>query len=104
LSYCHHVFMTAICRLKGTNTYLLGRRPPFILLDTGEGKNEYIPFLKSALNESVLEQDNHNLVSDVIISHDHADHWGGLNQVLALLRAIWEEKHAGIAYIPPRIH
>ncbi|KAF8215654.1 hypothetical protein K438DRAFT_1799045 [Mycena galopus ATCC 62051] len=53
--------------LQGTNTYIIGRQRPFTLIDTDPD------------------------VSDIVISHWHHDHVGGLPAVLALLR-------------PPRLH
>ena len=75
---------------QGTNTYLLGSTTPFILLDTGEGKPEYIPQLATALREahSAAASPSTPLISDIILSHRHADHYGGLPSVLALLREI----------------
>lgn len=90
--------------LQGTNTYLLGRRPPFILLDTGEGKPEYILLLESVLKDGVKEHPVSPMISDIIISHDHHDHWGGIPQVLPLLRQLWETKHSRYPFVPPRIH
>jgi ribonuclease/clavin/mitogillin len=64
--------------LQGTNTYLIGRSSPYVLLDTGEGKAAYLPQLADALGTGSL--------SAIIISHEHRDHWGGLASTLALLR------------------
>ncbi|PFH53604.1 hypothetical protein AMATHDRAFT_187685 [Amanita thiersii Skay4041] len=91
--------------LQGTNTYLIGKRKPYVLVDTGEGRDEYIPFLESALNEtlqstSITEPD----ISDIVISHWHHDHVGGLPAVLALLRKRWEARKSGFPYEPPRLH
>jgi endoribonuclease LACTB2 len=45
-------------------------------------------------------------VSDIILSHKHGDHVGGLPSVLALLRRLWEERNTDGSgtYKPPRIH
>ncbi|EJU05799.1 Metallo-hydrolase/oxidoreductase [Dacryopinax primogenitus] len=69
--------------LQGTNTYLLGTRPPYILLDTGEGKDAYISLLEEVLMSS--SNSGAQLVSDVVLSHKHADHHAGLPSVLSLL-------------------
>jgi len=94
----------------GTNTYLLGRKPPYILLDTGEGNPEYIPVLERALIENDrVPPPNGVYVSDVIISHKHPDHHGGLHSVLELLKQLWT-RHAKSSsasvekYTPPRLH
>lgn len=73
-------------------------------MDTGEGKDEYIPLLESALNEEASDHPVSPMISDVIISHDHHDHWGGLPQVLSLLRKLWETKHSSYPFVPPRVH
>jgi ribonuclease/clavin/mitogillin len=81
------------------------------LLDTGQGLHEYIPFLEKALTETApptnsCEPD----VSDIVISHWHHDHVGGLPSVLKLLRRLWEtrsSKHHPMGkttYTPPRLH
>jgi ribonuclease/clavin/mitogillin len=71
--------------LQGTNTYLIGTKPPYILLDTGEGKPGYTELLSQAVPQ--LE------VSDIVLSHWHKDHVAGLPSVLALLETrprIWK--------------
>lgn len=65
--------------LQGTNTYLVGTQSPYLLLDTGEGKAAYLPLLASALGKD-------GVISQVVISHQHKDHWGGLAGVLGLLK------------------
>lgn len=92
----------------GTNTYLLGRKPPYILLDTGEGRPEYTSVLERALidNEAVPPP-NGVYISDVIISHKHPDHHGGLHSVLELLKQLWSRHvspSSGETYTPPRLH
>jgi len=91
--------------LVGTNTYVIGRQNPFTLVDTGEGREEYIPVLESCLRETAkpcnpTEPD----ISDIIISHWHHDHVGGLPSVLALLRRLWEERNSSLPFTPPRLH
>src|ERR1700733_2166776 len=93
--------------LLGTNTYIIGRRNPYTLIDTGEGKEEYIPVLASALRDTAKPSAPTDPdVSDIILSHKHGDHVGGLASVLALLRRLWEERNTDGAgtYKPPRIH
>jgi len=85
--------------LQGTNTYLIGRKNPFILVDTGEGKESYIPYLDDALKQA--SDASQPLVSDIILTHQHRDHTQGLPSVLALLRHLWGEKKN---FHPPRIH
>ncbi|KAH8548798.1 beta-lactamase-like protein [Umbelopsis sp. PMI_123] len=64
--------------LQGTNTYLIGTGSRKLLLDCGEGKEEYLPCLKSS-----LESLSGAIISDIIISHTHYDHWGGLPSLLS---------------------
>ncbi|KAG1779123.1 beta-lactamase-like protein [Suillus placidus] len=80
--------------LQGTNTYFIG-----------EGKDAYIPQLESALSDTCkLTNPNEPHISDIIISHWHQDHTGGLNSVLSLLRRMWDERNTPAQFKPPRIH
>ncbi|KAI8328919.1 beta-lactamase-like protein [Chlamydoabsidia padenii] len=65
--------------LQGTNTYLIGTGPRKILLDCGEGIPDYVPLLEQSL-QSISPQ---AYISDVIISHGHMDHFGGLESILS---------------------
>ncbi|CAE6420897.1 unnamed protein product [Rhizoctonia solani] len=82
--------------LQGTNTYLIGRSPPYVLIDTGEGKPEYITQLRIALDSSPNGQCP---ISDIIITHKHMDHHGGLIDVLDFLSS-----QRSKSWQPPRIH
>ncbi|KAI8580071.1 hypothetical protein K450DRAFT_187757 [Umbelopsis ramanniana AG] len=64
--------------LQGTNTYLIGTGARKLLLDCGEGKEEYLPCLKST-----METLPGAFISDIIISHNHYDHWGGVPSILS---------------------
>lgn len=89
-----------IMTLQGTNTYLIGNGKKFvqlhrfrataglscvstfrrILLDTGEPNvSEYVKHLKT-----VLEQEDAT-VSNIILSHWHNDHIGGVKDILRLI-------------------
>ena len=93
IMWSYNCFLTA----AGTNTYLVGKVPgPFILIDTGEGKPEYIPHLKDAL----LSMQN-AIVSDILITHKHRDHHGGLASVLRALKEMHDQTHP---YRGPRLH
>lgn len=63
---------------KGTNTYLVGQGSKRTLLDTGEGKPKWIETLKQ-----VLADENASL-ENVVISHWHPDHVGGIKDVQSL--------------------
>lgn len=63
----------------GTNTYVVGtsRRP--LLLDTGQGKPEYLPLLDRALREHRQTSE----LQEIVLTHAHPDHVGGCAEVLA---------------------
>ncbi|KAL9714698.1 hypothetical protein Ac2012v2_001356 [Leucoagaricus gongylophorus] len=93
--------------LQGTNTYIVGAQPPYILLDTAEGKPEYLPVLSSALNTLPAIPPSLPDISDIIISHWHLDHIGGLPTVLSLLLSRWQARNPTIpstSYPAPRLH
>ncbi|KAF1946632.1 Metallo-hydrolase/oxidoreductase [Clathrospora elynae] len=63
--------------LQGTNTYIVGRGTNRILIDTGEGKPQWIASLKSVLSQ-------HNITIDrVLLTHWHHDHIQGVPDLLA---------------------
>jgi glyoxylase-like metal-dependent hydrolase (beta-lactamase superfamily II) len=59
----------------GTNTYLVGARHPF-LIDTGAGVGEYVPLLQGFLAGEHLDD-----VRQVLLTHRHVDHMGGVLDV-----------------------
>jgi glyoxylase-like metal-dependent hydrolase (beta-lactamase superfamily II) len=61
----------------GTNTYLVGTARP-LLLDTGSGKEGYVPLLEGALKEHCRV----DAPGDVFVTHVHPDHLGGAPDVL----------------------
>ena len=56
----------------GTNTYLVGTGPERILLDTGDGRPEYLPILAQA-----LEHAGGVGIQEIVLTHGHPDHIGG---------------------------
>ena len=85
----------------------MGERNPYILVDTGEGRDEYVPSLQEALTDSSRERaTSEPYISDIILTHRHHDHTEGLPSVLALLRKLWDTQQPppATAYRPPRIH
>lgn len=92
----------------GTNTYLIGQRNPYIYLDTGEGLPEYIPVLEDALDNVQTENEfkpDEAEISDIILTHRHLDHVGGLPSVLGALQKRWTARHDASRPFPaPRIH
>ncbi|KAG0232960.1 hypothetical protein BGW42_007773 [Actinomortierella wolfii] len=68
--------------LQGTNTYLIGKGKRRLLLDTGEGRPEYMEVFKVAL-ENELPKDS--VINKVVCSHWHHDHVGGVRDILSFL-------------------
>lgn len=60
----------------GTNTYLVGTGARRLLLDTGSGHDEYMPFLEEALAQTGCKE-----IEGIVLTHAHPDHIGGVNQV-----------------------
>lgn len=56
----------------GTNTYLVGNGARPLLLDTGDGRGEYLPVLESALS-----QRGGDALGELALTHVHPDHIGG---------------------------
>jgi glyoxylase-like metal-dependent hydrolase (beta-lactamase superfamily II) len=59
----------------GTNTYLVGARRP-LLVDTGAGIAEYLPLLTGFLRQARLGD-----LRQVLLTHRHQDHMGGVPDV-----------------------
>lgn len=66
--------------LQGTNTYLIGQGPRRLLIDTGEGADEYTETVSNYLKENNIELDT------IILSHWHADHTKGTVPLLKKLK------------------
>ena len=64
--------MDRILPAEGTNTYLVGRGPKRLLIDTGEGRPEWFNLLQDTLSSE------NATVEKVIITHWHGDHVGGI--------------------------
>lgn len=61
----------------GTNTYLVGTGRRRVLLDTGEGRDAYLPVLERALDLAGCDG-----IQEVVLTHGHPDHMGGAAAVL----------------------
>jgi ribonuclease/clavin/mitogillin len=70
--------LTNCFHLTGTNTYLVGQGPTRLLIDTGEGKPSWLTSLKSILSTEKAS------ISQVILTHWHPDHVGGIPDLLTL--------------------
>lgn len=62
----------------GTNTYLVGTGRARILLDTGSGHDAYLPVLERAMQRAGCEA-----IQEIVLTHGHIDHLGGVAQVRA---------------------
>jgi glyoxylase-like metal-dependent hydrolase (beta-lactamase superfamily II) len=61
----------------GTNSYLIGSGSHRILLDPGEGSEKYLPVLEKALDRAGCEG-----IQEIVVTHAHHDHIGGVASVL----------------------
>lgn len=61
----------------GTNTYLVGQGERRILLDTGQGEAAYLPVLDEAMERAGCKG-----IEQIVLTHGHPDHIGGLGQLL----------------------
>lgn len=73
--------------MRGTNTYVIGKGHERILIDTGEGKASWSRQLDSVLSSEGAT------VSQVLLTHWHPDHVGGVGDVLALCKDAFIHKH-----------
>lgn len=73
----------------GTNTYLVGTGSKRILLDTGGGVDAYLPVLEQALEEAGCEG-----LEQIVLTHGHPDHTGGIAQVRERFGDLEIKKHA----------
>jgi ribonuclease/clavin/mitogillin len=61
----------------GTNTYLIGTGKRRILLDTGQGRDAYLPVLDAALERAGCEG-----IQEIVLTHGHEDHIGGARSII----------------------
>ena len=80
----------------GTNTYLVGTGKRPILLDTGIGFDVYDPLLERGLSETKGATE----LQEIVLTHVHQDHIGGVPNVrkhfgeLQVSKRAWPEKDA----------
>ena len=67
----------------GTNTYLVGTGRERILLDTGDGRPEYLPVLEQALERAGCDR-----LQEIVLTHGHPDHIGGAAGVIERFGAL----------------
>jgi glyoxylase-like metal-dependent hydrolase (beta-lactamase superfamily II) len=67
----------------GTNTYLIGNGPRRILLDPGQGVPGYLPVLERAMERAGCEA-----LQEIVLTHGHPDHIGGVAAVLERFGAL----------------
>jgi glyoxylase-like metal-dependent hydrolase (beta-lactamase superfamily II) len=65
--------------LDGTNTYLVGTGKHRLLIDTGQGIDEYAESLLAALKSTGTKS------IDILLTHKHLDHVGGIDQIRRLM-------------------
>ncbi|MCP5041551.1 MAG: beta-lactamase-like protein 2 [bacterium] len=61
----------------GTNTFLVGTGPRKILIDTGDGRDAYLPALEQAMERAGCEA-----IQEILLTHGHPDHIGGAESVM----------------------
>jgi glyoxylase-like metal-dependent hydrolase (beta-lactamase superfamily II) len=73
----------------GTNTYLVGTGRERILLDTGEGRPEYLSVLADAIDRVGGVH-----IQEIVLTHGHPDHMGGVASVMERWGPKRVSKHA----------
>nr|CCA17495.1 betalactamaselike protein putative [Albugo laibachii Nc14] len=69
--------------LQGTNTYLVGMGKSRILIDCSDGNASYIKLLARVCQKHGVEH-----ISDLLLTHGHLDHMGGIMHIRKLFPGI----------------
>ena len=77
----------------GTNTYLIGTGKRRILLDTGQGRDAYLPTLDTALERAGCEG-----IQEIVLTHGHEDHIGGARCVIERYGAMRISKRSSAGF------
>ncbi len=80
----------------GTNTYLVGTGQEQILLDTGDGRAAFLPVLERA-----MELAGCRAIQEIVLTHGHPDHIGGVQSVLDRMGPIPVRKMPNAAFDAP---
>ncbi|EPY33466.1 metallo-beta-lactamase family-like protein [Strigomonas culicis] len=70
--------------LQGSNTYLVGTGAERVLIDSGEGMKGYGDLLRETLARAGAELGAPVTISQLLLTHWHPDHVGGVDAVRAL--------------------
>ncbi len=65
----------------GTNTYIVGTGSRPLMLDTGQGVDAYAPVFAAAVRDTRPTEG----LQAIVMTHDHPDHIGGVEQIQSLL-------------------
>jgi glyoxylase-like metal-dependent hydrolase (beta-lactamase superfamily II) len=82
----------------GTNTYLVGTGEARLLLDPGQGVPSYLPVLERAMERAGCRR-----IQEIVLTHGHPDHIGGVRAVRERFGALrvskfpWPELDASYA-------
>ncbi len=72
----------------GTNTFLVGTGKHRILIDAGDGRDEYLPILERALERAGCVG-----LQEIVLTHGHPDHIGGAESVMKRFGEVPVNKH-----------
>ena len=74
--------------LQGTNTYIVGTGPRRILIDSGGGSAQYVANMRRFCDVLCIEE-----ITDLLVTHSHFDHIGGILRLKELFPRLRIWKH-----------